>query len=186
MWQLGFFLKFSVSDYLLVCRFVPVLVLPRYSVATGSISPRSQHGRTVLWNPHVKTKIKTFPGFLWTWTICSVVSLCLSTLGKHCLPRKLLPGGITSSLWHWAFALLNYSQRGEETGEFFEKKWHFREAKHNKEWFQERKTSFQLQRCYLITPKGCMSGKQWEYGGDMTWKFIMCNLRRLCLFSDSL
>ena len=54
------FLKFSVSDYLLVCRFVPVLVLPRHSVATGSIAPRSQHGRTVLWNSHVKTKIKRF------------------------------------------------------------------------------------------------------------------------------
>ena len=45
---------------------------------------------------------------------------------------------------------------------------------------KERKTSFQqLQRCHLITPKGCMSGKRWEYGGDMTWKLTFVQSQTL-------
>ena len=144
MWQLGFFLKFSVSDYLLVCRFVPVLVLPRHSVATGSISPPSQHGRTVLWDSHVKTKIKTFSGFLRAWTISCVASQCLSSLVK-----ALLTTEVTARRYHilsLALSICKYSTTPSVVKKLIkencvEEKWNFREAKLYKEWFQERKTS---------------------------------------------
>ena len=95
-----------ISDYLLVCRFVPVLVLPRYSVATGSISPPSQYGRTVLWNSHVKTKIKRYLELLEDWTVIRLIFKCPGTLSSHCLQQKLLPEGITPPPGPWGEKVL--------------------------------------------------------------------------------
>ena len=83
-----------------ICRFAPVLLLPRYIVATRSISLRSQNGCTVLWNAHVNTKIASFWKFSVGWTVTSVVISYLGTSSAPSSSEKLLPSDIASSVAH--------------------------------------------------------------------------------------
>ena len=160
--------KVLISDYLLVCRFVPVLVLPRYSVATGSISPPSQYGRTVLWNSHVKTKIKRNLEFLEHWAIIRLIFKCPGTLSSHCLQQKLLPEGFTSSLWRSAFALLKYHKAwqknfsGKSIGQKQQNSDISEKSRLSKSDFKK-----EAKQCHLIVHKLRMSGKLVAHVDDM-------------------
>ena len=83
-----------------ICRFAPVLLLPRYIVATRSISLRSQNGCTVLWNAHVNTKIASFWKISVGWTVTAVVISYLGTSSTPSSSEKLLPSDIASSVAH--------------------------------------------------------------------------------------
>ena len=162
-YTLNHIFKTLISDYLLVCRFVPVLVLPRYSVATGSISPPSQYGRTVLWNSHVKTKIKRYLEFLEDWTVIRLIFQCPGTRSLHCLQQKLLPEGITPFLWCSAFALLKYHKAWQRN--FSRKSIGQKQQKSDlseKSRLSKSDSKKEAKRCHLIVHKLRMSGKPME------------------------